>query len=367
MNDLQQLFRRSETQLVSPLEDFTTEALAIAIRHDPRPLVRALRDVTDWKPRSGQPSIGFTEVTNARAETQHYLYREGLPGGRLDLVVTLESATGMSETFWIEVKVDAPIGWNATGPTRIDQLDVYLKHREVTDPKPILLTLTKRHSLRLDITGLAWESLAGAVGTLPNADRSWTELVGFLRAESVVVPTLPAQLADYAPFLPVFREVNRTIKRLWPDEPKGLYWASGLDGAVRRAFENEHQLLLTAGPIRYGLRPVGNSLEWWVGVATGSDYWRVRVSVDEVIEAALMGNLSEAWMRSNDRDAVLYKTRPFVANSSTTDAADWLSGALQELHNSRVLDPYHQALRTKVDLEETRRASSAVAPSNELA
>jgi len=118
VNDLQQLYRRSETKLVSPLEDFTTEALAIAIRHDGAPLLRMLSSVTDWRLGSGAPSIELSTVREVSAETQHYLYHEGLQGGRLDLVVELTATEGLKQSLWIEVKIDAPLTVRPERPRR---------------------------------------------------------------------------------------------------------------------------------------------------------------------------------------------------------------------------------------------------------
>jgi len=232
------------------------------------------------------------------------------------------------------------------------------------NPKPVLLTLTKSGTLGNDVTGLSWRQLVASVEALPNVDRSWRELAGFLVAEEVVVPPLPAQLVDYRAMLPVFRGVNRTIKRLWPAEPRSLYWRSGLDDAVRRTFEERHHLLLTGGPVTYGLRPVGDNWEWRIAVGTGSDYTRVRVDADAVIQAAWVGRLSGRWTRSHDRDAVLKQERPFVSDASTTDIIDWLSGALEELHDAGVLEPYLQAVRTKLELEAQGRVGSVTAPAS---
>ena len=79
--DLQRLYAHKATIAASSLEDFTTEALCIAVGRDPRPLTRALQGVDGsvWADaRSGVPSIDLSSVTIAKVGTQHYLYHEGL-------------------------------------------------------------------------------------------------------------------------------------------------------------------------------------------------------------------------------------------------------------------------------------------------
>lgn len=126
MSDLNRLFWRTPTPLVTPLEDFTTAALAIAIGHDPEPFMRVIRGV-DWdaqKTRSGRPGnlIGATVVS---ASDQEILVGgDDLDGGRLDLVVTIETANRSREAIWVEVKIDADITSRANSAGPRDQLDV---------------------------------------------------------------------------------------------------------------------------------------------------------------------------------------------------------------------------------------------------
>jgi hypothetical protein len=346
--DLQRLFGRKATRQVSSLEDFTTEALAIAIRHDKEPLLRALRGVPEWKDASGVPSIDFSTEPQVTAETQNYLSHEGLMGGRLDLVVTMRSDDEIEETFWIEVKIDAPL------TKRHDdrhQLDVYLDHRETRVPKPVVLTLAKTRTLVPYVTGISWSDLGEAVETTDDADPWWTDLVAFLRAENKVVAPPPSDWIDPDEVLPIFREVNRTIKRLWPDAPKNLQ-VVGVDGNVTSKLQERGDAQLTGGPLRWGLFAAASGLEWRIAVATGSDYHRVHVAVADVIEIARSEALPDTWVRSEDPEAVLSQRRPYDSDPSRrTEIKEWLTGALEELHAKAILKPYHRALRTKLGLE----------------
>src|SRR5688572_3010995 len=80
-----------------PLENFTTESLAAAIREDPSPFVELLRD-RNLIPSHGDPVgvLPFTQVPVQGA-------------GILDLVVAIDIRNPDFEAdFWIEVKVNSP-------------------------------------------------------------------------------------------------------------------------------------------------------------------------------------------------------------------------------------------------------------------
>jgi hypothetical protein len=345
---------------VTPLEDFTTEALAIAINHDPRPFVRMLERIpaADWAPRSSRPEFDWSTVAVARAKTQQYLVHRGLDGGRLDLVVTMGTAEGPTATVWVEVKIEAPPTTRTSSSTLRDQFDVYFDHRPYHSPRPVLLALTKYRLARQDVTWVAWDDLVRAVGTVSDVDRSWTDLVEFLCTREVVIPPLPSRPDDYRVLLPVFRAVDARIRDLWPGGSPTLYWAPGVDRAVRWIFKNQPNPLLTGGPLRYGLVRADDGWRWRIAVATGSDYYQVHVTIDAVVDAAHHGGIPEAWVRSADEDAVLLQERPFEPGGSTTDVSDWLTAALEQLSQAGVLEPYLEAMRTKTELRTQGRAKN---------
>src|SRR4051794_23390178 len=94
MSDLGRLFRLSIAGL-KPLENFTTAALAIAIKHDHRPIMLALRNVD----RTGHEGLQFPALdafatstingTSVTADLQKTLWPiEEIRLGYLDLVVS---------------------------------------------------------------------------------------------------------------------------------------------------------------------------------------------------------------------------------------------------------------------------------------
>src|SRR5688572_7468602 len=113
MSDLGRLFRLS-LAAPKPLENFTTEALAIAIGHDDRPIRLALRAVErTCEEEDGRPALAPFDFASAdfgsvTAKTQTTL----LPGpevtrGYLDLVLHCIDTQQRQSTIWVEVKVDA--------------------------------------------------------------------------------------------------------------------------------------------------------------------------------------------------------------------------------------------------------------------
>jgi len=344
--DLQRLFWRAPTTLITPLEDFTSEALAIAIRYDPRPLLQVFAN-TEWKSSSGSPLLNLATVVRVTTDTQVYLpVLTKDDSGRLDVVADLEDAAGVRQSVWIEVKINAPVSGK--------QCKVYLAHREARPaPRPFIVTLTKTRKPCEDITGISWQDIISAVDAsaniAPPLDRSWAELVAFLRTE-VVLPALGGP--DPKAFLPVFSATSETIESLWLDPPRPLTRSPGdLKRAlgVRMKFYND--MLLTGGPLVWGLRATGPEWEWWVAIGTGTNWTRVWVSEAAVHEAA-KGRLLE-WTatteRYHDRYLVFEKRRLHEGGESVDEAARWLCEAMRELHDAEVLEPYHAALRKTLD------------------
>jgi hypothetical protein len=92
-SNLNQLFRYARSEHVDAKENFTTEALAAAIRHDPDPIVQVLRS-RGW----------LAEIEQAEVIPHTQVRVSGT--GCIDLVLEVSDGTRRC-VFWIEVKVDA--------------------------------------------------------------------------------------------------------------------------------------------------------------------------------------------------------------------------------------------------------------------
>ena len=124
-------------------ENFTTEALAIAIGDDPSPMLAALRGVV-W---GAEGSPVAPEVDGIDAHTQVYVPPDhGYQHSFLDLVLDLTASRATVATVWVEVKIDAPESGK--------QLEKYECHR-LRRERTWLLTLS-REPLREWVPCLPW-------------------------------------------------------------------------------------------------------------------------------------------------------------------------------------------------------------------
>ena len=116
-SDIGRLFRR-RASLIEPIENFVSEALAIAIAHDDAPMRAALGRVY-WPTEQPKALDEVVRITGAR--TQVLLPAAGQLGhGYLDLVLDIQQSDGSAAEAWIEVKVEAS--------EHGEQLDLYANH-----------------------------------------------------------------------------------------------------------------------------------------------------------------------------------------------------------------------------------------------
>ena len=238
-SNLDRMFWQTATKFVSPLENFSSAALAMAINHDPQPFLRALQGIRDWHEGSGSPAIDLVNVKSVTADTQVYLpNEEDRESGYLDLVVTMTDRVGKTAVAWVEVKIDAPITERADpsgGRVRRDQLDVYLEHHRV-HPETFVVVLAKRGIPVTDkVTTLTWDDIVATAAVLGQARNVWTDLQEFLGAQRVVIP--PVRGVESEDLLPTLRSVDGTIAALWVDPPKPLHWGNRIRGWVNLSVE----------------------------------------------------------------------------------------------------------------------------------
>jgi hypothetical protein len=137
---LQRLFTYARSTVARPLENFTTEALAVAIEEDPAPLLRCLAEL-------GLVAPSYVEATCERVGTQAGIG----DGGIVDLIV-LVRVDGAPLLVWVEVKAHA--GLHGA------QLDTYLGviDRWTAQPRPMLIMLAK-HALSDRVPTVRWNRL----------------------------------------------------------------------------------------------------------------------------------------------------------------------------------------------------------------
>lgn len=156
---LDRLFTFARAAENNQLENFTTEALADAIEHDPGPLLRAL-------PAEVAQVAAFREARATRVETQVHV-----TGGIVDLVVELV-VDDVPLHLWIEVKAHAGLSGA--------QLHAYCAAAErwPSAPRPIVFMLCK-YPLTHEVPTLRWNSLRARI-TAEKCHFYWLELRDFL-------------------------------------------------------------------------------------------------------------------------------------------------------------------------------------------
>jgi hypothetical protein len=338
MSDIGRLFRQRAAVRREPIENFTTEALAIAIGHDHRPIVRAFSAIS-WP--SGSP-FDPQEVQAVEARTQHFLAPvQEIRFGYLDLVLGLTFRDGSTRTLWVEVKVDSM----ESG----DQLDVYAAHIRRLDPRPAIFILSKtelralqHHPEGVELGWLSWRALADAIENGPDdEDRRWKDLVAFLYEEGVAWRPLPANTTDPTLFIPVLWTVNRQIREHWPNV--GMDWRGDEPQLLRSGavtdFQRSGRLVTTGGPLTYGLVLSGDESDWYIGVGA-RNYQRVPLDSAAIIRRADQAGISDQWTRPGSHRAVLESRAALRDLPDHASASAWFAERLDELHAKRVLQDF---------------------------
>lgn len=165
-------------------ERFASEALALAIRADPAPFFRAVRESVAALPRSFDGPLdrrfhrlaSLARASTASTRTEYPVGRRGKGEGAVDIRVIAEAPDGPEE-LWIEIKVGAPISGA--------QLRTYAQARHAMSPseRALFMFVAKAHpcagrAARL-YPCLIWEDLATSIGESPRS-RIWEELRRFI-------------------------------------------------------------------------------------------------------------------------------------------------------------------------------------------
>lgn len=348
-SDFGRLFRRSAFGPQEPIENYVSEALAIAIEHDDRLMRRALAEV-----RWPDSSLAFDPdlVTGIEPRTQHFLppggsNREGAsdgPGvGYLDLALEITLADGAARSAWVEVKAE-------TGEHG-EQLDAYAEHASQHTPRPSIFTLSKydirkpKH-LSKGIGWLRWKCLARAIEEFGGeVDGRWNDLLEFLGEEGIAWRSLEPDPRVFEAHVEVLVKVNELIKTRWAWA--GMAWApESLRKAALGQLTDHNQLTVTAGPLTYGLVP---SSEGWLWSLTVGCQNAQRVRLDHVAmrRQADGAGLPDRWGRSTTRSAVLSLQVLLRGYTDREDAAAWFAAALGELEAHGVLRSFLDGLVAK--------------------
>ena len=341
MSDLGRLFRLCATG-PRPLENFTSTALAIAISHDGRPMIEALRRVN----RAGHegPAAPVLDLFSKpgktppviAADVQKTLWRDGtLRLGYLDLVVSVRDADGRESAIWVEIKVDA---WESG-----DQIPVYLGHAERLSPRPDVITLG-RTKITDKVPFLTWLDVVDAIESISNPHYTWVSLREFLLEYKIVRPRIRVMPIDAVACIDVIVEVNERMRVVWQGMGPNMTWA---ETQLRKMLAriSDAELVASAGPLIYGLVSIDGLWQWCLRVTVAKNYGRVRLDPRQVLEDAQ--RLPDDWIRQPDHIEVLERILPAGVRTSHDEIAQWFDEGLRQLRDADVLRSYFAGVHAK--------------------
>ena len=344
MSDLGRLFRVGRDPDLEPLENFTTMALAIAIRHDHRPMKEALwsvdRTCFDADARAALETLdaAVADIDAVAAETQVTLWApDGTVVGYLDLVLHALGAQQPRSEIWVEVKVDA-------GESGI-QLKNYKDCAEQRSPPPAIITLG-RMRVSDKVPSLKWSDVVNAIASVPDPHHAWLSLRDFLLDEKIVRPLVPTDSVDTDACIDIILDVNQKLRDLWPGTTIAWWSDTRLRSTLENTYEENHDLIAEGGPLRYGLRPAGKGWEWSL-VVTTKNYERVRLDPQQILRDADVGGLSQDWVRDTDIREVLKRRLTLGGLNLPDEIVAWFEAGLRQLQDAKVLDRYLEGLTTK--------------------
>lgn len=356
------------------LEDFTTEALAGAIRRDPRPMLSALSmaGAFDASRVSGQS-------LTVHAQRAHSFAAYGI---RLDLVLVWPTS---QIELWIEVKTGAPL-------SGVLQLERYMEaQRLMTEADSILrppLVLLSDADLRfghapeaidtdrLEPGYLAWQDLIEAAATTPDVDSLWLELAMFLKEKGMTQDTAfpisareATSLGDsyrlYQKAVRLLTEVNtRASTRL----PQLEWWTTGIPVFVQKQFRDKGRHMLgiwnqSKIGLLFGLE-AGRTDEAMYTVWLETDPRNAQIR-PQVHGRAESGQLHHVGWEREFEGWKLVEARAHTINFATLDqAADWFIGRFLELESAGLLELIQQFRSGGADLSEEAIEESLGGPSS---
>lgn len=323
---LSRLFRFAKAAKNEARENFTTEALAAAIRTEPEPFLAA---------------FGGVHVSSAAVlavETQVPVPAIGI----VDLVVQIETAAGF-DTVWVEVKVDA----GESG----DQLTRYTRYVEAlpTAARPRLVVLGPKPIG--DVPWVAWQQVRRSIVSTNTRNPSWLDFKRYLEeihmADDYSEPISASEAGALGPAHALLGKVARILslfadaaQKSWPasrwlsDETairKRLAQSLARWGALNVDARTHFRAGIGVGAYQDG--PLGEAmLGLWIYAKPNWVADRERIS-----RQAQAGGLGPHWA-SSPADWEFLGTYRRLRDFTTPEAAStWLGDCLLDLDAAGVL------------------------------
>lgn len=325
------LFTFARTTEQSPIENFTTEALAVCIRTEPTPLIKALerRGVNLPVPR-GASIMPTTQVV--------------IPGtGIVDMIVTVVHDSIVVAEVWIEAKVWAEQSGDqlARYQTRIAAMsDGIPRSLVVIGPRPLAGADV--------IPWVSWQGLRDEIARSPVTVPLWQEFSAFLEERKVAdvgpdpitareATSLTEAHSMFKKATFVLGKVNALGESSFPD----WGWANGDQVAqlVLGQFQRHARYTLPtrSSPIYLvvGYTDLHGTGEAHASVWVESNPRKIDVRA-AMHRAADDGGLAPSWTRRLDVWQGLAITRRATTLESADDAVEWFTDRLSELAKAGV-------------------------------
>jgi hypothetical protein len=326
------LFTYARETRADALENFTTEALAAAIRDDPGPLVAVLRSMLLLS--SLDEPIEVVPATQV-----------GVPGtGILDLVIDARFRDQTTE-FWVEVKV-----MGGESGQQLSSYRRYLNQLPIAN-RPHLVTLARsRLGREEDIPWIPWQSIWRAAGAASAASRYWADLRSFLEeirmADALDSPVSAGEAASMEGAAALLGKTIRILAAVaselnarwpafrWPTEERRI------QAVLAGQFGRHRRMLIVAGEeyrayLFVGVISIDGEAHTAVWVETRNKAIEARRRVIELADSA---GLSSAWERDMGAWGGLHKAGRLVGFASHTEVVSWFVGAMQELGDAGILE-----------------------------
>jgi hypothetical protein len=339
---LGRLYMYSKDEVLSAQENFTTEALRMAIEDDPRPMIEALRRVAG---PGVADKLNLKIDVRCRPRTQVALRG----GGWLDLVLEIVDDHRPPTEVWVEVKIHAP----ESGPRQLE----YYQARAAKN-SPIAWLVTLRHApLHDTVPNLTWNDLYQVAKHGPPGQKdwqeheSWKDLRDFLEEQDVahdaLGPISDREAASLEPAYELIQKVSALVIAVHKKLPgifsqsvaSKIHWKNEgqLINAVGAGFRWSGDMVGTGGPLRYGLTAQDGTAYWEVTV-DGKDSTRATVeaarkTVDEATPA-----FGPDWDRPRSGTMLLVAQARATKLVTHAAALEWFVARLREVASSAVLD-----------------------------
>lgn len=331
---LGRLYTYSKDSAFDAQENFTIEALAMAIDDDPGPMVDALNRLNSQE--ASRVGLLVQQGRTITPSTQVVL--DG--GGRLDLVLEVREGGEIIGAVWVEVKIGAPESGN--------QLDAYKRCLATAGCGVWLVTLAPG-ALRDDVDNLHWNELYRSARHPWNPQPSWRDFLAFLEEQNVsndaLGPISDAEAASLEPSHRLAQKVSEVVKVIHRELPNifgkeigaKLTWSKEGDllSYVGANFRSTGELWGWGKALRYGLTAHDGRAYWTIAVQPDR---RLKRSEDRARKMAAEAQFGVEWERPASGPSILVARTRATAIDSHEAAVAWFRSRLRELADSRVLE-----------------------------